>query len=276
MATIAQVWSQHELIGNLVGREIRSRYKQSVLGMAWSVVVPLFNTLLYTFVFASIAKLPAGKNAAGHGIPYTLLVYIGQMFWGLFAAGVASGADSMTSNLQLLTKVYFPREVFTLSAIAARFTDFGFSFIVLVVLAAYFAVSQHFFVSWLVVLVPVILLIQLTLVLGLSFLLATVNLFYRDVRYVLGMVLQIWMFLTPVNYSLALFADRLDKHPAIGWICFHVNPMTSLMGAYQDLFLVGKMPDWGGVALAAVISVASLLVGYRVFAKYEGEFAEAI
>lgn len=280
MATVAQVWQQHELIGNLVGREIRARYKQSMLGVMWSVVTPLINTILFTFVFNRVASIPSPHNAAGQTIPYALFVYIGTMFWSFFSAGLASGTDSMTSNLQLLTKVYFPREVFTLSAIAARAADFGFSFIVFLALMIGYGVHNHLVLSWDIFLTPVIMLIQLMLMLGLSFLLATANLFYRDVRFVIGLILQIWMFLTPVSYPITKFLSGSHHHPLMVWIYLHLNPMTSLILAYQRCILNMAVPPsiavWPMVAVSAVIAVVMLVVGYSVFAKYEGMFAEAV
>jgi len=282
LATIGQVLQRHELIGNLVGRELRARYKQSVLGMTWSVVTPLINTLLFTFVFNRVAAIPEPRNAAGQAIPYALFVYVGTMFWNFFAAGLSSGTDSMTSNLQLLTKVYFPREIFTLSAIAARVADLGFSFIVFVLLMASFGLTRHLIFSWTMVFAPFILLIQMVLMLGLSFLLATVNLFYRDVRFIIGLVLQVWVFLTPVNYPLSKFLSSTHHHAALTWVYLHLNPMTPLMLAYQHLILNMDTPGitllslWGLVAGSAALSVLVLLLGYSVFVKYEGAFAEAI
>ena len=136
LATIGQVWQQHELIGNLVGREVRARYKQSVLGIAWSVITPLISSLLTTFLFSFVAGIHPGKTSSGQAVPYQMFAYVGAMFWGFFNACISSGADSMTGNLQLLTKVYFPREIFTLSAIANRIVDFAFSLVTFVVLAA--------------------------------------------------------------------------------------------------------------------------------------------
>jgi lipopolysaccharide transport system permease protein len=280
LSTVAQVWQQHELIGNLVGREIRARYKQSMLGVLWSVITPLINTLLFTFVFNRIAGVQSPHNVAGQAVPYALFVYVGTMFWSFFSSGLTSGTDSMTANMALLTKVYFPREVFTLAAITARAADFGFSFIVFVGLMVTYGISQHLALTWEILLAPIILLIQLVLMLGLSFLLATVNLFYRDVRFVIGLILQIWMFLTPVNYPLARFLSGSHKNHVLVWVFLHMNPMTPLMLAYQRCILNIPVPPtfdlWAMVAGSAIFSLIVLFFGYSVFAKYEGMFAEAI
>ncbi len=280
MATVAQVWQQHELIGNLVGREIRARYKQSVLGVAWSILTPLINTFLSTFLFSIVAGLHADKTASGHVPPYPLFVYAGTMFWGLFAACIASGTDSLTGNIQLLTKVYFPREVFTLAAIAGRAVDFAFSLVPLVVLVVFYGVTQHTGLAWTTVFVPLVLLIQLVLTLGLSFLLATLNLFYRDVRFVIGLVIQIWMYLTPIMYPLSKVLSQAHRHPLLVFLYMHLNPMTPLMLAYQHLMLNIPLPPGVNLgpmlASSALVSVALLLAGYGVFAKYEGQFAEAV
>ena len=273
------MWDRHELIGNLVGREVRSRYKQSVLGVAWSVITPLISSLLTTFLFSYIARIQPDKTATGHVVPYQMFAFVGAMFWGFFASCISSGADSMTGNLQLLTKVYFPREIFTLSAIANRLVDFGFSLITFAFLIVYYMTTQHFAIAWTTVLVPLVLVIQLILTLGLSFLLATANLFYRDVRFVLGLALQIWMFLTPVQYPVSRVLHHAAHQPVLVWAYLHLNPMTPLVLTYQHLVLGQDIPgvNLGSLLLGSLVfSLLILVLGYSVFRKYEGMFAEAI
>ena len=278
MATIGQVWQQHELIGNLVGREVRARYKQSVLGVAWSVITPLISSLLTTFLFSFVAGIHPDKTSSGQAVPYQMFAYVGAMFWGFFTACITSGADSMTGNLQLLTKVYFPREIFTLSAIANRLVDFAFSLVTFIFLVFYYADTQHFLISWATVLVPLVLIVQLVLTLGLSFLLATMNLFYRDVRFVLGLVMQIWMFLTPVQYPLSKVTQHRRQHPLLVYLYLHLNPMTPLVLMYQHLILNQPLPAGmpGMFAGTILFSLVMLAFGYSVFNKYEGMFAESV
>lgn len=279
MSTFAQVWERHELIGNLVGREVRSRYKQSVLGVAWSVITPLISSLLTTFLFSFIARIPTDKTNTGHVVPYQMFAFVGAMFWGFFASCITSGADSMTGNLQLLTKVYFPREIFTLSSIANRLVDFGFSLITFVFLIVYYMTTQHFVIAWTTLFVPLVLVIQLILTLGLSFLLATLNLFYRDVRFVLGLALQIWMFLTPVQYPVTQVLSHASREPLLVWAYLHLNPMTPLVLTYQHLVLGQDIPGihLGGMLFGSFLfSLAMLALGYQTFKKYEGMFAEVI
>jgi lipopolysaccharide transport system permease protein len=250
------------------GREVRARYKQSVLGVAWSMLTPLVSSLLSSFLFATVAGISAGNTASGHPIPYQFFAYIGSMFWGFFSSCITSGADSMTSNLQLLTKVYFPREIFTLSSIANRIVDFGFSLITFVFLIFFYAVKSHFMISWMTLLVPLVLVIQLILTLGLSFLLATLNLFYRDVRFVLG------------QYPVEKVLRHAAQHPLLVYLYLHLNPMTPLILAYQHLVLDKPYPvgaDMGGMLVSALLcSLVFLVFGYNVFKKYEGMFAEAV
>ena len=278
MATIVEVFQRHELIGNLVGREVRARYKQSVLGVAWSVITPLISSLLTTFIFSFVAGIHPDKTSSGQAVPYQMFAYVGAMFWGFFTACITSGADSMTSNLQLLTKVYFPREIFTLSAIANRIVDFAFSLVTFVVLVVFYASTQHFVISWMTLLVPLVLVVQLVLTLGLSFLLATMNLFYRDVRFVLGLVMQIWMFLTPVQYPLSKVTGHTHDHPLLVYLYLHLNPMTPLVLLYQHLVLNQSLPPGLPEMFLGTIffSLVMLMFGYSVFKKYEGMFAESV
>ncbi len=280
LATIAQVFEQHELIGNLVGRELRARYKQATLGILWSILMPLANTLLFTFVFGTIAGLHAPPGADGRPIPYLLYVNTGTIFWAFFASGVSSGAESLISNSGLLTKVYFPREVFPITTLTARAMDAGFSLILFVGIALCYGLAGHFHLTWGVLLVPFVLLIQFCLMLGLALLLSTVNLFNRDVRFVLPLFIQVWSFLTPVSYPLTRFISGTHKHPLVAWMYLHLNPMTPLILAYQKLILNEQLPPGLAlgpmVAASAVVSVLVLLAGYAVFIKYEESFAEAV
>ncbi len=280
MATIAQVFEQHELIGNLVGRELRARYKQATLGVLWSVIMPLANTLLFTFVFNKIAGLHAPPDASGRPIPYLLYVNTGTIFWAFFASGVSSGAESLTSNGGLLTKVYFPREVFPLTTLAARAADAGFSLLLFVGIALCYGLTGHFHLTWSVLLVPFVLVIQFCLMLGLALLLSTVNLFNRDVRFVLPLFIQVWAFMTPVSYPLTRFISGTAKHPLVTWLYLHLNPMTPLVLAYQKLILNEQLPPGLDllpmVAASAAVSAVILMVGYAVFIRYEESFAEAV
>jgi ABC-type polysaccharide/polyol phosphate export permease len=278
LATIAEVWQRHELIGNLVGREIRARYKQSVLGVAWSLITPLVSTVLSTFIFSFVAGFQATKTASGHVVPYMLFVYVGTMFWGFFVACINSGADSMTSNLQLLTKVYIPREVFPLASILGRSVDFLFSLVPFVFFIIFFGVTQGFRIPATALLVPFVLVIQLILILGLSLLFSTMNLFYRDVRFLLGLVMQVWAILTPVSYPISKVLSHAHKFPLGVYLYMHLNPMTPLVLAYQSLIL-GQTPpaDLGVLLLSSLlVSIVFLVLGYSVFRKYEGSFAEAV
>ena len=278
MATIAQVWQRHELIGNLVGREVRARYKQSVLGVVWSFITPLISSLLTTFLFSFVAGIHPDKTSSGQAVPYQLFAYVGAMFWGFFSACVTSGADSMTGNTGLLTKVYFPREIFTISAIANRIVDFGFGLVTFLFLLFYYGDTQHFHIPWTALLVPLVLLLQLVLTLGLAFLLATLNLFYRDVRFILGLAMQIWMMLTPVQYPISKVLHHRADHPLLVYLYLHLNPMTPIVLMYQHLVLGQPLPAGMGEMFvsAILLSLAALAFGYSVFRKYEGMFAESV
>lgn len=247
-----------ELIRSLILRDIRSRYKQSVLGIAWALIQPLAMMLVFTVVFAGIAKV---KTA----VPYPLFAYSGLMLWTFFAQSITAGAECLVTNYNLITKVYFPREVFPITAVFGKTVDLCLGLCLLVPLFVVFSVK----LTWLVVFVVPILAAQVCFMLGICFALSAVNLFYRDVKHITPLMLTIWMYLTPIVYP-------LDKVPAKYLIIFKLNPMCAFSESCRRVMLLGKAPVWGDLGLAVLISVLTLIIGYKVFKALEPSFAEMI
>ena len=198
----AELIKYRELLYSLTLREIRVRYKQSLLGVLWALFVPLSMMLIFTFVFTKALKFD-GKLDLG-GMPYAVFAYIGLLPWTFFSAGLTGAVNSLVANQTLVTKVYCPREAFPLACIASSAFDFAIASTLLVGIIGYF----HFFTEWsfslhlTILVVPVIVLIQTLFTIGLGFVLAMGNLFYRDVRFVFSVVIYLWMFVTSVIYPL--------------------------------------------------------------------------
>lgn len=248
-----------ELIASLILRDIRARYKQSVLGIAWALLQPLAMMIIYTVVFSHIVRVDTGE------IPYPVFSYIALLPWTFFSQSVVAGTECLVSNFSLITKIYFPREVFPISAVLGKTVDLGLGILVLVPLFVIYSIQP----TWMIIVIVPVLLVQLCLMLGLTFLLSSFNLFYRDVRHIVPLLTTMWMYLTPIIYPLNLVPK---KYLAI----YMLNPMVPVMDTYRKVALQGEPPMWGYLGISATISVLALIVGYRVFKRLEPAFAELI
>lgn len=248
-----------ELLHELTMREIKQRYKQSILGYAWVILNPFFQMLVMAFVFSIIMRIP------DLGVPYALYLYAGLLPWTLFSNSLVSASNILVSNAGLITKIYFPREIFVASTILAKIVDFLLASTVFVAFMFYFKVE----ITWNVLWVLPIFAIQMLFTYGLSLFLAAANLFYRDIQYLLGLVIMIWMYLTPVIYSTEIFPAHYR------WI-FQLNPMAVIINAYRQVILAGGMPNLRSLGIALVLSLVLLLISYKFFKKLEGVFADIV
>lgn len=251
---------QHsELVMSLTRRDIRARYKQSVLGIAWALVQPLAMMVIYTIVFSHMARIKTG------GIPYPIFNYIALLPWTFFQTGLTTGVECLVGNANLITKIYFPREVFPLSAILGRTVDMGLGILVLIPLFFIY----HIHVTWMILLVIPVLVIQTCFLFGLTFAMSAFNLFYRDIRHVLPLIVQIWMYVTPIMYPLSLVPSKYLP-------LYMLNPMSPIIDTYRTVALEGKPPMWGYLGIATVLCVGTLMIGYRIFKRLEPAFAETV
>ena len=247
-----------ELTRELTLREIKSRYKQSVLGYAWVILNPFFQMLVMAFVFSQILRFPT------IGTPYAIFLYVGLLPWNLFASTLISSTNALVGNASLLTKIYFPREIFIISATLAKIVDFFLASTVFIV----FMIAYQQPVTWNVLWFIPIFLIQQLFTYGLSLILSSINLFYRDIQYVLSLVVMIWMYLTPVIYPTDIFPDKYK------WI-FQLNPMAVIINAYRHyLKWWYAQPHEPGLAL--LVSTIVAFLGIRLFKKLEGVFADVV
>jgi ABC-type polysaccharide/polyol phosphate export permease len=257
------------LLAMLAWRDIRVRYKQSVLGVAWAFLMPLIQTLVLwaIFQFGPLHIDPDGI----YGMPYFLFVLSGVIPWTLFQGTVASSIESLTRNSRLVTKIYFPREVFPLGTLAGGMVDFCISMTILVPVYAFYAITNpNVHASAMLGALPLVLLVQLLLVAGLSLIVSMANLFFRDVKYLMTFVLQLWFFATNVMYPI-----RFEQHPGLNWIA-RVNPMIPILNAYRDCLMGQRLHDPLGLAIAATVALALFLGGWRAFHKAEFKFAEYV
>ena len=257
-----------QLLLSLAWRDIRVRYKQSLLGVAWAVLLPLSMMLIFTFVFTRAVKIAHGLDPT---LPYALYAYTGLVPWTFFSVAVIGCVNSLVANRNLVTKVYFPREVFPLACVVSSFVDFCIAGTVLVGLLLYF----HLQGTWTFVLnpallfVPVIVLVQVALTAGLGMVLAMANLFYRDVRQVVTVALQLLMFVSCVVVPLPQDGSLLAQ-------VMMLNPLVPLFSAYRDCILRGCWPEPAPFAYTAVVALVLLGGGWHCFRRASYRFAECI
>jgi len=252
-------WFYRELLWNLAHREITQRYKQSVLGYAWVIINPLSQLLVMNFVFSTILKV----NSLG--VPFIIFLSVALLPWNLFTQSLTSSTGVLVSNSNLITKIYFPREILVYATIIAKIVDYLYSCIVLVLFFIAFKTTITIDILW----IPVILVIQLIFTTGLALILSALNLFYRDIQYLLNLILMMWMYLTPIMYPVEML-------PAKYRFIFTLNPMAVIINAYRQVMLSGSGPNLNSLGLALVMSIAVFIVGFLLFKKLEGEFADYV
>lgn len=243
------------LLSQLTQREIKARYKQSIIGYAWVVLNPLAQLLVYTFVFSRVLKLNTD-------IPYPIFVYAGLLPWNLFQGSISIATNSLVENASLIRKVAFPREVIPYSVISAKIIDFLVSITIFFVL--FFLYKQSVDISLLLAL-PIFF-FQLLLTTGVSLILSACNLFYRDVQYLVNFVLMLWMYLTPIVYPLSSVPEKYV-------VFLQLNPMVGIINAYRAVLFHTPI-DLAQTAYAAIFSVLIYLLGYVFFKKSEKIFAD--
>ncbi len=248
------------LLYNLTMREIKSRYKQSILGYFWVVLNPLVQMTVMSFVFSYVLKIPSSGN-----IPYNLFLYSGLLPWTLFVNSVTSATTSLVDNQALVKKIYFPREIILTATALAKIYDFALASLVFVG----FLILYQTPITGLIIFLPFILILQVFFSLGISFFLAAGNLFYRDVQYMITLVFLVWFYLTPILYPIEL-APKSAR-----WI-FQLNPMAVLINAQRrSIFGQGEL-NYTSLIIALIVTLIIFQLGYMFFKKLEGVFADVV
>jgi len=254
----AELVQYRELLASMTRRDLLLRYKQTIMGFGWAILMPVTYMIVFSLIFTRVVKLETG-------VPYPIYAYTGLLPWNLFASSLRFAVGSLTTNHTLVTKVYFPREILPFSAILVSLVDFAVGALVLAALMAFYHVPLH----TTVLLVPFVVLVQVMFTAGITLLLAMGNLFYRDVKYLLEIGITLWMFATSVVYPVQKIGGQL------GWL-LALNPMTPIIDAYRSLLLHGTLPPAGQFAWAAGVSMLTMVVAWVVFHRAEFKFAESI
>ncbi len=256
---LGDLWRYRELLYFLTWRDVKIRYKQTALGVAWAVLQPLITMVIFSVIFGQLAKLPSD------GIPYPVFSYAALLPWGLFSGALQRAGTSLVTNANLITKVYFPRLVIPISAVAAGLVDFAISFVVLLALMLYYGIMP----TWAILAIPLLVLLAVLTALAVSLWLSALNVQYRDVQYIIPFLIQAWMYASPVAYSAGLV-------PTGPWrIIYGLNPLAGVIQGFRWALLGGNPPDQ--LMTISVFMVVLLLVsGLYYFRRMERSFADVV
>ena len=248
-----------ELLFFLVWRDVKVRYKQTVLGAAWAILQPVLTMVVFTIFFGKMAKMPSD------GVPYPIFSYAALLPWTYFSNALSNSSNSLVGSANLITKVYFPRLIVPLGATLAGLVDFALAALVLVGLMIYY----HFTPRLATLLVPVLLFFTFLLATGVGLWLSALNVKYRDIRYVIPFLIQLWMFATPVIYPSSIVSGQYR------WL-LHLNPMSAQINTYRACVL-GRLPiPWAELGWAVALTILIFLSGIFYFKRMEREFADVV
>ena len=269
LTQLAELWRYRELVRNLVIRDLKVRYKNSVLGIAWSWINPLLMMLVFTFIFG---ELGFGPQNIQH---YSVYFLAGILPWNMFSASVVGATASIVGNSYLIKKVYFPREVLPLTVVLSSTVNFVIS------LPVFFAVALILGVPltpWML-LVPVVLLVQMIFSVGIGLILATLNVYYRDTQIIMEVLMLAWFFLTPIIWdarSLPAVKVIFGMPLSIQRLVYILNPMASIIASYRDTMYWGVQPALDFFLRSAATAAVILVLGYAVFHRFSASFAEEL
>jgi len=257
---LRDLWIYRELIFFMVWRDVKVKYKQTLLGMAWAVVQPVMTMLVFTFVFDRVANLPTD------GIPYEVFSFTALLPWGLFVTALNQGSRSLVAHNNMVTKIYFPRLILPMASVFAGLVDFIIAFVILIVLMIYFQVTPAWQYLWTL---PFFLLLALVTALGVALWLSAINVKYRDVNHALPFLTQFWLFATPVAYSFSTIPENWQ-------ILLSLNPMTGVVNGFRWALLgAGNGPD-ATLWISVIISILIFISGLFYFRSTEKTFADTI
>jgi len=256
---LQELWEYRELLYFLIWRDVKVRYKQTLLGAGWAIIQPVFTMLVFSLFFGRLAKVPSD------GIPYPLFSYTALVPWTFFAQGLAQSSDSLVGSSNLIKKIYFPRLAIPVGTVCAGMIDFALAFGVLILLSLSYGIRPTVNVLWL----PLFVLLALVTALGVGLWLSAFNVKYRDVKYVVPFFTQIWMFATPIAYPSSLLSGK--------WrVVYGLNPMAGVVEAFRWALLGAKTAPTAMIVLSWLAALAILVSGAYYFRRMEKSFADVV
>lgn len=257
---VGEIWRYRELLYIFIWRNIKVRYKQTFAGVGWAIFQPLITMIIFTIFFGRLAGVPS------ENIPYPVFVFTGLIYWNYFSTALSSASGALVENESIIKKIYFPRLIIPFSSSVTPVIDYALSLLILVALMLYYHVSPHLLG---LALVPVLLLISLFTVIGIGTFLASVNVKYRDVRYVVPFFIQLLLFLTPVIYPPSIIPEKFQ------WLIY-LNPMAGVITAARSSFLGTGPVNWWILLISLGISFFWLILGIYYFRRTEKYFSDII
>lgn len=257
LGTIRELYQYREMLKNLVAKELRQRYKGSVLGFLWTFLNPLLMLVIYSIVFSTIMRINI-KN-------YSMFLFVGLLPWTFFSTSVLISAGSIVNNANLIKKIYFPREVLPIAVTFTGLINYLLSLLILIPALIVFKIK----ITAAVFVLPLIIVLQLMMVLGFAFLVSSLNIYFRDLEHILGVFMTAWFYITPIIFPLQMVPEKFL------WLV-NLNPVAPLMLAYQDIFYYGVFPKWQSLTYVLLFSLAILFAGIIIFGRLKRNFAEEI
>lgn len=255
------LWTFKELFYVLAWRDLALRYKQTIIGVSWALIRPFINMIVFTIVFGKLAKLPTDANA-----PYALMVFAGMLPWQFFATAFSDCANSLVNNASLIGKVYFPRLIIPISVVFVAFVDFLISFVILVGLMIWY----QFLPGWQILFLPLFTLMAFLAILGPGLLISSLNVKYRDFRYIIPFLVQFGLYISPVGFSTNVIPEKWK-------LIYSLNPLVGVIDGFRWAILGGDMQIYiPGFLLSLVVILVSMFVGIKCFKRTEKSFADII
>ncbi len=261
MLNVKELVRYKDLLYFFVLRDVTVLYKQTVLGVAWAIINPLFSTLVFTFIFGTLASVPSD------GVPYALFAYCALMPWSYFSGAANASTTSLIGARGIFTKVYFPRIIFPITPIISKLLDFTISFLLLGVLMAYY----HVYPSAQMIFLPLLIVIMIMSAASVGVWLSSLALQYRDVRFAMALLMQLLMYATPVVFPASLIGERFGS---TAYLLYGINPMTGVIEGFRASIIGHVAMPWGLIGLSAVSAAVMLLTGLRYFTSVEKKFAD--
>lgn len=262
-----ELWRYRELIYFLIWRDIKVRYKQTVLGAAWAIIQPFFTMVVFTIFFGKLAKVPSDN------VPYPIFSYTALLPWGLFTKALSDAGRSLVSHRAMITKVYFPRLAIPVASVVSGVVDFAIAFIVLLGMMAYYNMSPsggyHISLSSAALTTPLFLLLALITALGVGLWLSALNVLYRDINYIIPFLTQFWLFITPIAYPSSMIPQKWQ-------LLYALNPMTGVVEGFRWALLGTETAPGAMLAVSSCIATAILISGLYYFRRMERTFADMV
>jgi lipopolysaccharide transport system permease protein len=255
---LSELWKFRELLYFLAWRDIKVRYKQTLLGVAWAILQPLLTMLLFWILFGRLAGIKS------EGVPYPIFAFAALVVWSFFATAVTNSSNSLVGSSHLITKVYFPRMIIPMAAVGAGLMDLIITLLLLVVMGFYYGLE----LGWTTLMVPVLMLLTMCLAVGIGMWLSALNVKYRDVRFALPFLVQLWMFASPIIYPSSMLPTRWR------WV-LRLNPLTGIIENFRAS-LFRRQFDWAGLGVSTVLTVALLIYSAYAFRRVEKRFADIV